>query len=418
MDRKKKKAAAEKANAQKKQQQNELKTRFITRIKALIDSYAGPQHTAKIPLLWIEKLYELRYSVLKAKPHADATINRIKIVHINKFINYSMQQHELTLGNGNKVPLQWWVSEGITLLNAMQSLNEDKNPQYEDMLVHFRPYLFGTKPYEEAQQLILDILEESTRLLGDFNDCLIRMDISETTCFSQFNETNDVIIRTFKPELNYELLDGQKKPARRLGWVNDEFEWRFSKVKASLLGFKTGSLDIPLPVYVHKHALDRLKERINIVPGVMHEILFHIFNEDKIAHHVVPGGSLVMYPVADEKVGYLVVKLHADKIVVHTFLFLTNNGTPEGLKLAQLLEIEKADKQFLQIDNLPAFNAYHIDQNPVLSKLFKQAGCGSLLKLGHLQSFTEQEVKDKDPESILKYLAHSPYFNREETAED
>jgi hypothetical protein len=46
--------------------------------------------------------------------------------------------------------------------------------------------------------------------------------------------------------------------------------------------------------------------------------------------------------------------------------------------------------------------------------LFIKAGCGSLLELGHLQEFTVNEVKDKDPDSILKYLADSKYFRSAE----
>jgi hypothetical protein len=413
MDRKKKKTAAQKAAVNQKQQLNDLKSRFVTRTTDLLALYGNAHVVAKIPHQWIERLFEYRYSVLKAKPAADATIDRIKLIHINKYISESMKQYRVPLSNGNEVPLDWWVSEGVTLLNALEVMDDEKRPEDEEILKHFRPHFFGGKSYQIAEGLILDILEECTRLLGDFNDCLIRIDITDTTCFSQFNVSNDVIIRTFKPELNYQLLDRNKRPSRRLGWVNDDFKWKFSRVRPSTLGFKVGSLDIPLPVYVHQHALDRLKERVNVIPGVMHEILFHLFNQDQIEHQVIPGASLVMYPVADEKVGYLVVKLHADKVVVHTFLFLTNNGTPEGAKLKKLLEIEKADKQYLEIDNLPAFNAYRIDQNQTLSTLFRTAGCGSLLKLGHLQAFTENDVKDKDPESILKYLTNAPYFRKE-----
>lgn len=212
------------------------------------------------------------------------------------------------------------------------------------------------------------------------------------------------------------------RSAIRLGWPSEKFEWNHFNVKPSLLGFVTAGLDIPLEMYVSTHAFQRLQERINITPGLMHQILLLTFLQPKIHHHRIGDKSLVDFyfsnPDGDRiKVGYLVVKLHRSKLVAHTFLFLTNNGTPEGEKLGRLLSIVKEDKKYLEIDALPAFNSYHIDKNEKLSKLFNDAGCGSLLKLGHLQEFTTNLVADKDPESILHYLADAPYFNNASRAD-
>ncbi len=144
----------------------------------------------------------------------------------------------------------------------------------------------------------------------------------------------------------------------------------------------------------------------------MHQIMWDIFNSKEITHRWVAGESQVAYYLSDLKVGYFVVKLHGDKLVIHTFLFLTNNATPEGEKLNRLLNTDKKDKMYLDIDNLPSFNAYHIDQNEKLSELFKDAGCGSLLKLGHVKEFTEIDIKDKNSQSIEHYLESSPHFRR------
>jgi hypothetical protein len=65
------------------------------------------------------------------------------------------------------------------------------------------------------------------------------------------------------------------------------------------------------------------------------------------------------------------------------------------------------------IDKLSTFNAYHFERSEKMSRLFEEAGCGSLLKLGHLQEFSLNEVKDKDPESIEQYLIDANFFRRE-----
>ena len=43
------------------------------------------------------------------------------------------------------------------------------------------------------------------------------------------------------------------------------------------------------------------------------------------------------------------------KIVIRTFLFVTNNGTPEGKKLAQITGLQKLDKKYLALDKLSTF---------------------------------------------------------------
>ena len=65
------------------------------------------------------------------------------------------------------------------------------------------------------------------------------------------------------------------------------------------------------------------------------------------------------------------------------------------------------------IDKLSSFNAYHFERNEKMSKLFQEAGCGSLLKLGHVQEFSLKEMKDKDPESITQYLSDASFFQKE-----
>ena len=139
-----------------------------------------------------------------------------------------------------------------------------------------------------------------------------------------------------------------------------------------------------------------------------------IFMDPVIKHHKDYDRSLVEFYLSDKKAGYLQVELHGDKLIIHTFLFLTNSGTPEGKKLEQLAGLQKADKIYLEIDKLSTFNSYHIDKNEQLKELFVQAGCGSLLELGHLQEYSVNEVKDKDPDSILKYLADSKFFRSSE----
>ncbi|MGY4384171.1 hypothetical protein ACVWYN_001197 [Pedobacter sp. UYP24] len=407
---KKKKEAAAKAALEIEKQQKALKQRFVERFIKLLELYGGKTLSNLFPPAFVAgELFQLRYPVLKGKASPDYPIAKEKVVQFNSLMNYFMQDEFIELENGNKYPLSWYPAEGMTLINSINSIEPD-NPAGNTVVPYFKKYLPGTEYCKEVQNRLDDILLESTRYLSDLTNEIIKVDTTQAAVFENYEPKNDLFIRPFKPETVYLIINGEKHSAIQLGWVTPSMKWHMLKIKPSQLGFKVGSLDIPLDIFVQKHALMRLKERINITPGVMHEILFLTFAEDNIIHVFRDGKSLVEFRISNEKAGYFLVKLHQNQLVIHTFLFLTNDQTPEGDKLKKLLAVEKTDKKYLEIDNLPAFNAYRIYENENLSRLFQEAGCGSLLKLGHLKQFSQIEVNDKDSESIERYLADAPYF--------
>lgn len=412
MDRKKKKLAAGKTAAALEQQRKAIKARFIDRTTEIIKLIGGTELLKKFPAIFIDKLYDCRYPSLKAKAAPGIEIPKTRIVQFHKLLHQLMEGAEILLPNGNKMPVTWYLSEGQTLIDAIGALDVGEDAKLAEIKAAFVLYQQESKLHHQVQELMVDLVVDTCRLLSDYSDHIYRGDVSMTPYFAPFNPSNDIIVYAFKPVPEKIPTKKGIREGIKLGWPDADFKWAYFKVKPASLGFKVSGLDLPLDLYIGKHVLQRLKERINISPGIMHEILLYTFLQKKIPHHWTGYESQVDYFVADRKVGYLTVKLHENKLFVNTFLFLVNNDTPEGDKLNRLLNIEKVDKKYLEIDTLPDFNSYHIDQNEKLSQLFKDAGCGSLLKLSHLQAYTENEVADKDPESILKYLADAPYFRK------
>lgn len=413
MDRKKKKLEAGKTAAAIEQNRKMLRDRFIIRTKEIINRIGGQELQEMIPPIYIEKLYQCRYPSLKAKAAPGSEVSKSLAVKFHKLMHQMMEGVNLTIHNGNEIPLTWYLSEGQTLIDGISTLDAGDDPRYLAIKKYLEPFQEGTKIHQFIQEQLIDLVVDTCRFLSDYNDRIYTADVSMTPYFAAFNPTSDIIIHAHKPVMEKVQTSNGTRDAIRLGWLNADFKWQHYNVKPSLLGFKVPGIEIPLEIYITKHALQRLKERINITPGIMHEILLLIFMQKKIAHRWQGHESHVDYYISDEKVGYFVVKLHEHRLIIQTFLFLTNNDTFEGEKLNRLLSVEKVDKKYLEIDNLPDFNAYHIDQNEKLSQLFVDAGCKSLLKLGHLKAFTANEVSDKDSESILKYLADAPYFRRQ-----
>jgi hypothetical protein len=413
MDRKKKKQASIKSAANVEQQRKVLKLRFLDRVKKIIKLVGDEALLEKFPAIYLENLYECRYPVLKAKAAPGSEIAKTRVIQFNKLLQQLMEGVELTLPNGNKIPISWYLSEGKTLTDSIGMFETADDPNLEEIKAQFTFSLPEGKFHEDLEETLIELVTDTCIFLSDYNDHIYSADLSMTPYFADFNPDNDIIIHTFKPKKETIATKKGMRAAIRLGWPSPEFKWEYFNVKPSLLGFKTPGLDIPLEIYISTHTLERLEKRLNITPGIMHQILLLIFLQREIPHRWNGDESHVEFNVSDEKVGYLVVKLHEGKLMIHTFLFLTNNDTFEGEKLGRLLSVVKEDKKYLEIDTLPAFNSYHIDKNEKLSKLFKDAGCGSLLKLGHLQEYTANKIADKDPESILHYLADAPYFRKQ-----
>lgn len=412
MDRKKKKNAAIKSATNVEQQRKALKERFMYRSKEIIKLIGGEAFLKGFPAIFLEKVYEHRYPGLKAKAAPESDIEKSKLVQYNKLLQQFIDTTDLVLPNGNKMPLAWYLSEGMTLRDCLSGLEPNGDPWNEEIKQNFSFSIHEGKFHHELQETLIDLVTDISTYLSDYNGHIYRADLSFIPCFAEYHPENNIIIHTFKPEKVKVSTSKGLRTAIRLGWLSSEFEWTYFNVTPSKLGFKNAGLDVPLEIYISTHTLDRLQERINITPGIMHQILLYTFLEKEISHRWKGEVSHVDFLVSGHKVGYLVVKLHGSKLVVHTFLFLTNNDTFEGEKLGRLLSVVKEDKKYLEIDTLPAFNAYRIDENEKLSQLFKDAGCGSLLKLRHLQEFTVNQVVDKDPESILHYLADAPYFKK------
>src|SRR5450759_1287872 len=135
------------------------------------------------------------------------------------------------------------------------------------------------------------------------------------------------------------------------------------KVKLSQLGFQNGIPDKDVKIYIQKHALRRLDERIDCLSvDQKHISLFSALIKPEIIK-TAKNRSLVAFRIYNTKVGYLSAEYIDGAVLIHTFLFITNNGTPEGQKLTELTGLGKLDKKYLAIDKLSSFIKSDIGKN-------------------------------------------------------
>lgn len=223
--------------------------------------------------------------------------------------------------------------------------------------------------------------------------------ITDTSVFK-----NDYIIDCKVPEAEALQLAGQKRTVYRV-WLSLDDKFEAFALSSEKLGLVEATKAHYLPVYIQQHAINRIGERLADLFARFNYVLIvsALLLEDPIP---CPGGKGFLFRVVYGAVcvGYLKCDIAGGNLVVRTFLFLTNNGTPEGKRLHQLLGIQKADKKYLGIDKLSTFLNSDIHRNKVLVNLFEAGGCAGLFKLSRKTFNNAKNGEKQRADFILRYL--------------
>jgi hypothetical protein len=161
--------------------------------------------------------------------------------------------------------------------------------------------------------------------------------------------------------------------------------------------------NLPLPLYIQSHALLRLRERLS---GAYYDSLHIGLICSVLQKNIVPTSRkntvLIAFELLGIKVGYLVAEPIDGIILVKTFLFITNSGTPEGETLNRVLGIGKLEKAFLKIDSLAVFVASDMLQDQRVRDIFENVGLGYLCEIEKKMQF---KTRDKGyAQDFLRYI--------------
>jgi hypothetical protein len=234
-----------------------------------------------------------------------------------------------------------------------------------------------------------------------------------------------ITLGTYPLDTRQVTVKGETRPVIQLGTLHQPesaapFTFIPFKIPGEKLNINSQFAKLKIPVYIQQHALNRIMERSGYsVPGICKlDLIMAIFAPVVIG--IGKDSFLIEYRIAGLKIGYLVAKLIDGLLVIITFLLLTNNGTPEGDKLAKLTGLKKLDKEYLMIDNLCSLAHSDILESEIVCKLFRDAGCQSILdvceKLKNnsdlLWMIGKGEQKNSMSELIIEYL--KPDANNDE----
>jgi len=228
------------------------------------------------------------------------------------------------------------------------------------------------------------------------------------------NETVPIICNKIKIynrtlETKSVTIDGNTRPVIRLGWAFANFGIEYSSITPKQLGIKSQFNEIPMDVYIQSHAIMRLSERIDVIQtGLLHLNIFLSLKNPVICYDQNMR-LLIEYRFYGTKVGYFRADIIEGIIVLRTFLFITNNGTPESRKLEQNTGLQKFDIEYLAINKLSSFMNSEIDNNEAVKKILVDANCQCLLELYKKMGPIIRKTNNTfDCESLLEYLKQEP----------
>lgn len=383
-----KKKEKKKSQQQLKQEELHKKNCYLKRIKAMMGIMGDESAYELLNPIGVEWLYFLRLRPVKlispADPKQKVTKHDLDI--LNNELNRLLRNSFVCVGREKKqVNLHDFFCYTETLNQTLRNIDKVYcfNPQaFKERLPAF------DKDYQEirveAHSMLRDALDNLSWLYSNTIHHSIRIEAEprkeSKSSFDRSAFFNNYIVYFEKPETELLEIDGHKRTVFQIGVFKNNTLIRVA-LTPEQLGM-TGILQqLPLNVFIQSHAIERMKERISdsFLYTSYIDIITAILTKRPCRSD--DGGFLFPYLYFEKRLGYLKANLIGDKIIIRTFLFLTNNGTPEGKKLAGILGVQKEDKKYLGIDKLSTFINSDIEENENLKRIFIQAGCGGLFEM-------------------------------------
>jgi hypothetical protein len=211
-------------------------------------------------------------------------------------------------------------------------------------------------------------------------------------------------------------IEGKKREVYQMGFPEFDKGVRWTTVASERLGLAHGQC---YPCYIQQHAIKRLVERIGIFSESV-TVFQACLSLEQGRVLRIPGSDAyhIEFKILDIKLGYLVAILVDDILVVKTFIFVTQSGSPEGKRIETATGIKKVDKDYIGMGTLKGFLSEDVAKSPKMALLLEKVGCADLLKAYDVFS---QKVNIKGMQStgriITQYLEKTWEYSNLESIE-
>jgi hypothetical protein len=383
---------------------------FIRKLKYVISTINGKEGSSIIPETIFDNLYNTRLHSFKIVVPDEYTVPSGIINDARQIISgWAKKEKIIIIPDKLEVTLDEFFTVVLTI-----SINLDRFLPDELSLLHplkkkLKKFNIALENvYEKAADDIYAMLLILAFYYNDIGKILycFKHEIVPTPGL-EGGIINLISFNTYALETSSVEIDNNPRPVIRMGYTFPNYGIEWITIKPSVLNMDNPFADIPLDVYIQTHALLRLSERIDcFLTGSLHYNMFISFKDPKVfydSNHNI----LIEYRYFGMKAGYFRLDIIEGKIVIRTFLFVTNTGTPEGLMLENITGLRKLDKKYLAIDKLSTFMTSDIGNNEKVRKIFTSAGCQCLLDLYEKSNrISTNSSNHFDADLMLKYIGY------------
>ena len=362
--------------------QAQHRNRYWENIRFICQACGAPQAFSLLPRRELEQMYEMRFLPfhIEAAPGENIPERVVKDCRILVFDQVKRITMPIFPG-GPEITLDDYFNVALGLRHYLKIITADEFPGAGEFKQALASYSGDDGPLNEALVRLSNVLWVPSVFCSDLNSRIYWLTLSFDRLDGDFCMQRNLEAHVHAPERIHVTFDGISRPAVRVCWAFCGSGLVKADLKPSQLGMRGSFADLPHEVFVQSHALQRLEERIDgVETGLLHFSLFFSLQQPK-AINDGQGNILIEYRIFNVKAGYLVADIKDGRVVIRTFLFVTNNGTPEGKRLEEVFGLGKLDKQYLSLDKLSTFMAADVAGNAGLQELFQQAGCECLWDL-------------------------------------
>jgi hypothetical protein len=359
------------------------KNEVLAKLRYYFDQWSGGKTFNLLPEKHIDFIYKGRFTSYKIEATPETDISKDELLKFKKLFDLLISKIPAKIFPIDlaPIPMQDFLSYYHTILMYVMTIApEDFNtaPTIKERFALF------TGMHEETQRLNLGMVNMALNIMAAaFSDPSEVYYIIEIKLITGMDKDNanyfSIQINTLKPDVTEFDIDGERRKAFRLGkpFPNGKIDW--IKVKPPDTGVM--KWQSKLDVYIQAHAIRRMYERLDLLTteSARTDLYFtFLFETEPIFENNI---LLIPYKVVTQTIGYFKGDISDGKIILRTFLFLTNEGTPEARRLKEIAGLSKIDISYWKIDTLRNFVESDIAGSPVLRKLFTDAGCGALFDL-------------------------------------
>lgn len=393
-----------------KEQQAQANKVFRLRLFAILGLFDARKEFDQLPAAQREALFKIQTKPMIIEAEAGTVLPPGFLKLAKAFVYHVLKNVPLEFGtDGPQISLYDCLFAGHSLrLYLMEQI--DRNDP--NMVPFIEKMALFKKTIIDEQLLDKMMLSWGKYFSTAFSDPSLGFSVFKYNC--AMLDLNRLCIYTayqvkiFPPNSTKVQIKGETRTVFQLALPDELGALNYISIPLKQLGIQHPNPKAKAKVYIQKHALNRLFERLDCIYAEW----INLFTVESILKSQMVtnkyGQQMIAFSIFDKKVGYLVYSYVSNKIVIRTFLLITCADTPEGQKLEELIGLEKQDVQFLGVDKLSAFACSDIIKNEPLYELFKLAGCEGLFNIS--ESARIQKDMVQNAARIFDYLNGNENF--------